>query len=263
MTILTGTKAVRAQSNGGMIRLTISPTGAEGQEQVLEGDALLVAAGRRPNIEGLGLEAAGVQATARGIGVDARLRTNVSHIYACGDVSGGLMFTHVAGYEAGVALSNAVLRLPRKADYRHVPWCTYTDPEVASVGLNEKRAKEDGIDYRLIEERFGDNDRALAEGEPQGKIKVLVNPGGRPIGVQIVGPHAGELIHEWVAVIQGGIKLTTLAGAIHTYPTLAEISKKSAADYVAEKLFSDRVRKLLHLLFRLQGPVHLPPDRED
>ena len=263
MTVLTATKAIKAEAADGTIRLTVVPTRDDGPQRMLEGEALLVATGRRPNSEELGLEAAGVHASSRGIAVDKRLRTTVPHIYAGVDVPGGLLFTHAAGSEAGVALTTAVLRLPRKADYRRIPWCTYTDPEVASVGYNEKRAKEDGLGYRLIEERFGDNDRALAEGEPQGKIKVLVDPRGKPLGVQIVGPHAGELIHEWVAVIQGGVKLTTLAGAIHTYPTLAEISKKTAADYVAEKLFSDRVRKLLHLLFRLQGPLHQPPRQGD
>ena len=258
--ILTATSVIRAGQTPAGLRLTLEPAEGEGPPQIREGEALLVATGRLPNVENLGLEAAGVHYSRQGIAVDERLRTSVPHIFACGDLTGQLLFTHVAAYEAGVALTNAVLHLPRKADYGKVAWCTYTDPELASVGLNEKRARQQGVGYRTIEETFGDNDRARAEGEPIGKIKLLISPGGKPLGCQIAGPHAGELIHEWVAVLNGDVKLSTLAGAIHTYPTLAEISKKAASDYVAEKLFSDRVRKLLHLVFRLQGTG--PADKE-
>jgi pyruvate/2-oxoglutarate dehydrogenase complex dihydrolipoamide dehydrogenase (E3) component len=168
-------------------------------------------------------------------------------------VNGVFPFTHVAGYEAGIALSNAVLRLPRRADYTKVPWCTYTDPEIASVGLNEKRAKAAGVPYRVLESGFREVDRALAEGEAEGKIKVLVSPSGQLLGCQIAGHHAGELIHEWVAAVNGGVKLSTLAGAIHAYPTLSEISKRAAGSYYSEKLFSDRTRKILRFLFDLKG----------
>ena len=181
------------------------------------------------------------------------MRTNVPHIYACGDVNGVFPFTHVAGYEAGIALSNAVLRLPRKADYTKVPWCTYTDPEVASIGLNEKRAKQAGVEYRVLAAPFREVDRALAAGEPGGMIKVLVRPSGALLGCQIAGHNAGELIHEWVAAINGGVKLSTMAGAIHAYPTLAEISKKAAGSYYSEKLFGDRTKKVLRFLFGLRG----------
>ena len=188
------------------------------------------------------------------------MRTNVPHIYSCGDVNGVFPFTHVAGYEAGIALSNAVLRLPRKADYTKVPWCTYTDPEVASVGLNEKRAKEAGVEYRILESHFREVDRALAEGEAGGKIKVLISPSGALLGCQIAGHHAGELIHEWVAAINGGVKLSTMAGAIHAYPTLAEISKKAAGSYYSEKLFGDRTKKILRFLFDLKGRACTPEE---
>lgn len=261
MKVLTGTKATRAESHGSTIRLTVVPVKGEEEESVLEADALLVATGRRPNIEDLGLENAGVTFAPRGISTDARLRTSQKHIYACGDINGKFPFTHVAGYEGGVALTNAVMHVPRKADYTRVPWCTYTDPEVASVGLNEKRAKKDGAEYRLLEEHFVDNDRALAEGEPLGKIKVLVSPQGKILGCQIIGAHAGELIHEWIAAVNGGTKLSTLAGAIHTYPTLAEISKRAAGSFYSEKLFSDRTKSVLRLLFHLKGRACNPPGK--
>ncbi|MHB8767227.1 MAG: dihydrolipoyl dehydrogenase family protein, partial [Deferrisomatales bacterium] len=258
MAILTHTQAVRAEPGGPGVRLTVAPAQGPGEGRVLEAEALLVATGRRPNVEDLGLEAAGVAFTPRGIPTDARLRTNVKHVYACGDVNGQFPFTHVAGYEGGIALTNAILRLPRKADYAKVPWCTYTDPEVASVGLNEKRARQAGVEYRLLEQRFADNDRALAEAEPLGKLKVLVDPRGKVLGCQIIGAHAGELIHEWVAAVAGGVKLSALAGAIHVYPTLSEISKRAAGDYFSDRLFGDRTVGVLRFLFGLKGRACTP-----
>jgi pyruvate/2-oxoglutarate dehydrogenase complex dihydrolipoamide dehydrogenase (E3) component len=251
--ILTGTKALKAGSPGSSVILRIASVKEEGEPRTIEGDVLLVAAGRKPNVEGLELQAAGVEFSPRGVPADGRMRTNVPHVYSCGDVNGVFPFTHVAGYEAGIALSNAILRIPRKADYAKVPWCTYTDPEIASVGLNEKRATAAGVEYRVLEAPFSEVDRALAEGEAEGKIKLLVTPSGSLLGCQIAGHHAGELIHEWVAAINGGVKLSILAGSIHAYPTLAEISKKAAGSYYSKKLFSDRTRKILRFLFDLKG----------
>ena len=256
--IHTGTKVVRAQSRGSKILLTTAPANSAGEEKVIEGDAIVVATGRAANVGELGLEAAGVAFTSRGIPTDARMRTNVHHIYACGDVNGQLPFTHVAGYEAGIALTNSVLHLPRKADYSQIGWCTYTDPEVASVGLNEKRARKDGMDYQIIEEFFEDNDRALAEGETLGKIKILLSPKGKPLGCQIIGSHAGELIHEWVIAMAGAVKLSTIAGAVHIYPTLSEISKRAAGQFFSGKIFSETTKKILRLLFSLKGRACTP-----
>ena len=261
--ILYSTKAVKAESDGSGVRLIVAPAKGEGETSVLEAEALLIAAGRKPNIADLGLEAAGVEHTPRGITTDARMRTNIRHIYACGDVNGQFPFTHVAGYEASTALTNIILHVPRKADYSKVAWCTYTDPEVASIGLNEKRAKADNIEYEVLEENFGENDRALAEGEELGKIKVLINPKGKLLGCQIIGPHAGELIHEWVAATWGGVKLSTMAGAIHVYPTLSEISKRAAGAHFAEKLFSERTKGVLRLLFHLKGRACTLPEESD
>ncbi len=258
--VLTNAKALKAVAVNSSVLLRVAPAKGEGEPWTIEGDVLLVAAGRKANVEGLELPAAGVAFSPRGVPADRRMRTNVPHIYACGDVNGVFPFTHVAGYEAGIALSNAVLRLPRKADYTKVPWCTYTDPEVASIGLNEKRAKAVGVEYRVLESPFRSVDRALAEGETEGKIKVLIDPSGALLGCQIAGHHAGELIHEWVAAINGGVKLSTLAGAIHAYPTLAEISKKASGSYYSEKLFSDRTKKILRFLFDLKGRACSPKE---
>lgn len=253
MEIHTGSKAVKVESIGSTIRITVAPARNEGQSVVIEGDAIVVSTGRKPNIGDLGLGNAGVEFTPRGIPTDHRLRTNVSHIYACGDVNGQFPFTHVAGYEAGVALTNAILHLPRKVNYGKVGWCTYTDPEVASIGLNEKRARKEGFDYHVLMESFEENDRALAEGEMLGKIKMLVSPRGRLLGCQIIGAHAGELIHEWLVAMNGGLKLSTIADTVHIYPTLSEISKRVAGRPFAEKLFSDGTKKVLRLLFNLKG----------
>ena len=166
----------------------------------------------------------------------------------------------MAGYEAGIALTNAILHLPRKADYSRIGWCTYTDPEVASIGFNEKRAREEGLDYHVWEEAFAENDRALAEGETPGKIKILLNPGGKILGCQIIGAHAGELIHEWIIAMSGGVKLSTIAGSVHLYPTLSEISKRVAGRFFADRIFSDRTKNILKFLFNLKGRACTLPD---
>jgi pyruvate/2-oxoglutarate dehydrogenase complex dihydrolipoamide dehydrogenase (E3) component len=134
-----------------------------------------------------------------------------------------------------------------------MPWCTYTDPELASIGMNERRVKEAGIEYSIWTEEFASNDRSLAEGERVGKVKMLLDEREKPLGVQILGPHAGELIGEWVAAINGKVKLSTLAAAVHPYPTLGEINKKVAGDLLATKIFSDTVKKGLKFFFHLKG----------
>jgi pyruvate/2-oxoglutarate dehydrogenase complex dihydrolipoamide dehydrogenase (E3) component len=225
----------------------------EGKSVTLKAESVMVAVGRTPNINGLGLEGIGVKVDRAGIEVDKRLRTNHKHIYAAGDVNGGFLFTHAAGYEGGIVVSNAVFRLPRKTDYTYLPWCTYTDPELASIGMNEKSAEAAGIDYSIWHEEFKDNDRSLAEGERIGKIKMLLDEKEKPIGVQILGPHAGDLVSEWVAVLNGKVKLSTLAAAVHPYPTIGEINKKIAGTFFTPKIFSDRIKKGLKFFFNLKG----------
>jgi pyruvate/2-oxoglutarate dehydrogenase complex dihydrolipoamide dehydrogenase (E3) component len=227
----------------------------EGREVVLQVDALLVALGRAPNVEGLGLADIGIVFDKRGIAVDNRLRTNHRHIYAPGDINGSFQFTHAAGYEGGIVVSNAIFHLPRKADYTWMPWCTYADPELASIGINEKAARAAGIDCQVWSEEFSANDRSLAEGERVGRIKMILDDKEKPIGVQICGPQAGELISEWVAILNGKTKLSTLAGAVHPYPTLAEINKRVAGKYFSPKIFSETVKKGLKLFFQLKGPA--------
>ncbi len=216
-------------------------------------ETVLVATGRRVNLEGLGLEGIGVALDRRGLKLDERLRTSQAHIYGAGDVTGTYQFTHAAGYEGGIVLSNAIFHFPRKVSYTYLPWVTYTDPELASIGMNEKSAKAKGINYKVWSEEFANNDRSLAEGERTGKIKMLLDEKEKPIGVQILGPQAGELLAEWVAVMNGNMKLSTLASAVHPYPTLGEINKRVAGNLLATKIFSDRVKKTLKFFFSLKG----------
>jgi pyruvate/2-oxoglutarate dehydrogenase complex dihydrolipoamide dehydrogenase (E3) component len=219
----------------------------------LKAETLLVALGRVANVEGLGLDTVGIEHDRRGIKVDRRMRTNHKHIYAVGDVNGGFQFTHTAGYEGGIVISNAIFRLPRKADYTYLPWCTYTDPPLGNIGMNETMAKKAGIDFTVWAESFKSNDRSLAEGEKRGKIKMILNEKEQPIGVQILGPHAGDLLAEWVAVLNGKVKLATLAAAVHPYPTLGEINKRVAGNFFSPKIFSKKVQKGLKFFFHLKG----------
>jgi pyruvate/2-oxoglutarate dehydrogenase complex dihydrolipoamide dehydrogenase (E3) component len=225
----------------------------EGKDISLKAETILVAVGRGANTNGLGLEEIGVEYNRRGIKVDSRLRTNHKHIYAAGDINGGYQFTHAAGYEGGIVISNAIFRLPRKADYTFLPWCTYTDPPLGSIGMNESSAAKAGIEYNVWTEDFKDNDRSLAEGESIGKIKMILNEKEKPIGVQILGPHAGDLLAEWVAVLNGKVKLSTLAAAVHPYPTIGEINKKVAGTFFSPKIFSEKIQKGLKFFFHLKG----------
>lgn len=228
-------------------------TTAGGTRETLRAETILVAIGREANVEGLGLSGIGLASDKKGIAVDDRMRTHHKHIYAIGDVNGKYLFTHAAGYEGSIVVSNAVFHLPRKADFTYLPWCTYTDPELASIGMNEGMAKKAGIGYSVWTEEFRMNDRSLAEGEEAGKIKMLLDEKEKPIGVQIFGPHAGELVSEWVAVMNGKVKFSTLASAIHPYPTLGEINKRVAGNFLSTKIFSDRVKKGLKFFFNLKG----------
>lgn len=233
---------------------------ADGREKTVSAEAVLAAVGRAPNTGGLGLDQAGVEHTDAGVAVDDRMRTSQKHIYAAGDVTGRYFFTHAAGYEGGLVVANAVFHLPRKADYRFLPWCTYVQPELASIGLNEKAAREKGLEYQVHTSAFEDNDRAQAEGETEGRLKMIMNHKNEVVGVQILGPSAGDLLGEWAAVLGGGVKTSTLAGAVHPYPTLAEINKAVAGEFIGEKVFSETVKKVLKFFFHFKGRACRPPE---
>lgn len=251
------TKVTGAREVGGKPHLRFID--AKGQEVDLGAERLLVALGRQANLDGLGLEEIGVDYSAKGLKVDDRLRTSQKHIYGAGDVTGAYQFTHAAGYEGGVVLANAILRLPRKVNYTWFPHATYCEPELASMGMNQTAAQKAGLKHSVWTEDFAGNDRALAEGEPLGKIKLILDKDEKPLGVQILSLHAGELINEWVAIAGGKMKLSTLAGLVHPYPTLGEINKRVAGDVMAPKLFSDFVKKGLKLFFHTKGRACNPP----
>jgi pyruvate/2-oxoglutarate dehydrogenase complex dihydrolipoamide dehydrogenase (E3) component len=217
----------------------------------LQASHILVAAGRVPNIDRLGLDAAGITHTPKGIAVDARLRTSNRDVLAIGDCAGGPQFTHVAGWQAGIAIKNLCFRIPAKADFRAIPRATYTDPELAQVGMTEAEAKAAGIDFRLARWSLHENDRATAQGGAHGMAKIVADKKGRVIGATIVGPHAGELIHAWTIAVEKRLTLASMAGTVVAYPTLAEIGKRAAGASFAPKLFSPRTRKLVRFLFRL------------
>ncbi len=244
-----GIKQIKDLGNERQVEIT----DAQGKNVILTASTILVALGRTPNIKGLGLEEIGIKMAKNGILADQRLRTNHSHIYAPGDVNGTYQFTHAAGYEGGIVLSNAIFHLPRKADYTWMPWATYCDPELASIGMNEKAAKAAGIDYQVWTEKFADNDRALTEGEGYGQLKMILDSSEKPLGVQVVGPRAGDLLGEWIAILNGKVKLSTLAGAVHPYPTLAEINKRVAGSFFSPKIFSPTIKKGLKFFFNLKG----------
>ena len=216
----------------------------------VEADQLLVAVGRRPSLEGLNLEAAGVAYDHSGIGVDARMRTSKKHIFACGDVCGPYPFTHMAEYQAGIVISNAVFRFPKKADYGVVPWVTYSDPELARVGLTAKQAADTGLDPVVLRFPFKDIDRALAEVEPHGFVK-LVTHKKKILGASILGPHAGELLHELVLAMKTGATIADISATIHAYPTLAQVHRRTVNSFYSRKLFSPGTRHLVRWINRL------------
>ena len=256
-----GAAVERASATGEKKSVTLRL--GDGASITLAAEAVLVAMGRAVIVKDLWLDAAGVAFDRTGITVDARLRTSQKHIFAAGDVSGGFQFTHAAGYEGGIVVSNAVFHLPRKVNYTWLPWCTYTDPELASIGRNERAATDAGIDYSVWTEAFQDNDRGLAEGQTEGRIKLILDKKEKPLGVQILGPRAGDLIAEWVAALNGGVKLSTIASAIHPYPTLGEISKRVTGSVFSPKIFSEKVQKGLKLFFNLKGRACTPEVCED
>lgn len=219
----------------------------------VEGTHLLLAVGRRPSIEGLNLDAAGIEYDKGGIKVNAGLRTSNRKAYAIGDVAvidgkPSPQFTHVAGYHAGIVVRSALFRLPAKVARNAIPWVTYTDPELAQVGMTEAEAKEKGITPKIVTWQMDENDRAQAERCTYGMVKVVCTPKGKVLGAGIVGPHAGELIAPWIMAISKGMKIGALTGPIAPYPTLAEINKRAAGSWYTPTLFSPRTHFIVKML---------------
>ena len=216
----------------------------------INGSHLLVAAGRRPSIDALDLAAAGIVADPRGITVDARLRTTNRRAFAVGDVAGGPQFTHIALHHAGVVIRNALFRIPAKVDYRALPWVTYTEPELAQVGLTEAAARQAGMSVRVLRWPFSENDRALTERDTEGMVKILSRRDGRVLGASILGAAAGDLVLVWALAISQKLKIGALANLIVPYPTRGEAGKRAAGSFYTPALFSARTRRIVRLLAR-------------
>ena len=220
--------------------------------QSVNGSHLLIAAGRVPNTGKLNLAAAGIDVDGRNIRVNAQLKTTNRRVYAIGDVTGLMPFTHTAGYHAGVIIRSALFGLPAKAKHSHIPYATYTQPELAQVGLTEAQARDTHGD-KLEIARFDihHNDRAIAEGRAEGLIKVMVVK-GRPVGVSIVGDQAGELISLWSMAIANNMTMAQISAMVAPYPTYAEINKRAAGAYFAPRLFDNpKVKRVVGLVQRL------------
>jgi len=216
-------------------------------------DALLVAAGRTPNLRSLDLKSVGIDTTERGVHVNDYLQTSQRHIYAVGDVIGPFLFTHMADAQGRVAVRNILVPfqfLRQKMDYSVVPWCTYVDPEVAHVGLGEKEAKGQNIDYDLFVVLLEDVDRAVVESEDAGFAKILTGKGSDKIlGATIIAPHAGDLLHEFVLAMKAGMGLGTIASTIHAYPTFAELARKAGDKYNKTRL-TPHAKKIFTWLYK-------------
>jgi pyruvate/2-oxoglutarate dehydrogenase complex dihydrolipoamide dehydrogenase (E3) component len=235
------------KGEGGGRRLTLELPSGQSRLQV---DELLVATGRKPNTAGLELAAAGVEENRKGVVVDKHLRTSNRRVYACGDVCGPYRFTHMAEYQAGIVISNALFRFPRSVDYRLVPWVTYTDPELAGVGLSEQQARAQGLEVEVLRFPFKDIDRAVIEGDCVGQTKFVVRK-GKLLGASILGPHAGELLHEVVLAMKSGASIGAISAIPHAYPTLSQIHRRTVNTHYSGKLFSPLSRQLVQLLHRL------------
>ena len=243
--VVTGARVRRAVRDGGSTRLEL-----EGGETI-ETEAVLVAAGRRPNVEGLGLETAGVSFDGSGVKVDARLRTSQSHIYAAGDVIGGRQFTHLADHHARTIVRNVLVPgIKTSIDTAVLPSCTYTSPEVARVGLNETEARQQGVPHDVWLEPVAGLDRAVLESEERGFAKVLTAAGSDKIlGVTLVCERAGDLIHEFALAMKAGVGLKTLSSTIHAYPTFAEVARKVGDRYQRSRL-TPRAKRLFAWMYR-------------
>lgn len=221
-----------------------------GEKVKVKGSHLLIATGRRANVDNLGLDEADIQYSPKGITVDDRLRTSQKHIYAIGDVAGRYQFTHIAGYHASIAIQNALFKFPAKVSDRAIPWVTYTDPELAHVGLTEDQARAKHKKIKTFNWRFEDNDRAQAERATDGMVKVTTTTKGKILGASIVGIHAGELLQPWILAINSGLGMKEMANHIAPYPTLSEMNKRIAGSFFTKALFSEKTKKLVKFLMK-------------
>jgi len=224
--------------------------GKQGETDIIKGSHLLVATGRKPNVKGLSLERAGIVYDARGIKVNQQLKTTNPRVYAIGDVIGGAQFTHLANYHAGIVIRNALFRLRPRASAAAIPRITYTDPELAQIGLTESEARNKYRRIRILRWPYADNDRAQAERETHGFIKVITRPNGQILGCTIVGAEAGELLQLWVIALERSLRIGDLTSLVLPYPTLSELSKRVAYTFYQPSLAKRGLRRIIDFLRR-------------
>jgi len=245
-----GASVTGVSGRKGEVRISLRDAGGAPTE--IAGSHLLLALGRVANVEGLGLDAAGVELNGGRIIAGAGLRTTNPHVYVIGDAAGGAQFTHLAEHHAGIVLRQAIFRMRWAKPSPVVPWCTFTDPELARVGLSETEAKARGVPHRIYRFPFGDIDRARAEGETAGLAKIVTDSKGKLLGAAIAGAHAGELIAEYVLALAQGMNAKDLTAIIHAYPTLAQINRRVADQRLKEGL-TPAAKTWIQRLFGLQG----------
>ncbi len=219
-------------------------------EQAVTGSHILVATGRAANVEGLGLDEAGIDHDRKGIKVGANLRTSNRKVYAIGDVAGGLQFTHVAGYHAGLVVQQILFRIPAKENRGIIPWATFTDPELSHVGLGEEEARKRHGSIHVLRWPYAENDRAIAERKTDGLIKIVTDKKSRILGVSIAGAGAGEMINLWALAVTRKMKLSDVRGYVPPYPTMAEIGKRAAITYYTPMTRKPFVRRIIGFLRR-------------
>ena len=247
ITIREKTKVVRVERRGKtIVRVHVE---TESGSEAIDGTHLLVAAGRAANVETLDLGKAGIAFDRKGIKVSDKLRTTNRRVYAIGDVAGGLQFTHVANYHAGLVIRALLFRLPAREDPTIIPWITFTDPELAHVGLNEADAmKQYKGRIRVLRWPYAENDRAQAERETTGFIKLVTDRRGRLLGATIVGANAGEMINMWALAIAKKLTMRDVAGYVSPYPTTSEIGKRAAIAYFSDATRKPSVRRVVRFL---------------
>jgi pyruvate/2-oxoglutarate dehydrogenase complex dihydrolipoamide dehydrogenase (E3) component len=242
ITLRSGVQVTRVAYAAGGVTVTLG-------EEAIEGSHLLVAAGRKPALAALDLDAAGIRHDRAGIAVNKKLKTANRRVYAIGDVAAGqLQFTHAANYHAGLVIRNALFRLAVKVDNDLIPWVTYTEPELAQAGLTEAEARKRKLKIRILRWPYHDNDRAQTERTTHGHIKVVVTRKGRILGATIVGAEAGELIALWVLAIAQKLNIRALTGIVLPYPTLSEIGKRAAIDFFTPSLTGPMLRRIIRWL---------------
>ena len=247
-----GASVQKVSQNNGRITTLVN---RDGKEVTIESDALLLATGRKPNTEGLNLEAAEVAHDKKGITVNDKCRTNVRHIYAVGDITGRYQFTHMSEHMAKVALTNMLLKFPMKIDKKHVPWVTFTEPEMAHVGATEQELKDKGVNYEVYKFPYSKIDRAITDGETVGMIKVFAKKlTGKIYGASVLGAHAGELISEYAVAMRNGVTLRNIADTIHPYPSWGLGARRAADQWYIKNQSATNV-KIIKRIFGYRGEV--------